>query len=113
MNGFAGKPNTDPEFLPIYTETDLEDVLELANISIDKRSTFYQIKNGGRAEGKQIDYCFISNNLKDKLVLNDVKVYRYKDEFGFPFDYPKNMDEKGRLASDHYPLFFNLENIEF
>jgi endonuclease/exonuclease/phosphatase family metal-dependent hydrolase len=113
MNGFAGKPDTDPEFLPLYNETDLEDVLELASLSIDKRSTFYQIKNGSKAEGKQIDYCFISSHLKDKLVTQDVKVYRYKDEFGFPLDNPKTMDEKGRLASDHYPLFFTLENIEY
>jgi endonuclease/exonuclease/phosphatase family metal-dependent hydrolase len=113
MNGFAGKPDTDPEFLPLYSETDLEDVLELACLSIDKRSTFYQIKNGAKAEGKQIDYCFISSHLKDKLVTQDVKVYRYKDEFGFAFDNPKTMDEKGRLASDHYPLFFTLENIEY
>lgn len=113
MNGYAGKPNTDPEFLPLYNETDLEDVLEIANISIDKRSSFYQIKNGGRAEGKQIDYCFISRNLIDKLVKSDARIYRYKDEFGFPFDTPKSMDDKSKLASDHYPLFFSLENIEF
>src|SRR3989338_2174865 len=35
MNGFAGKPNTDTEFLPLYSETDLEDVLEIANVSVD------------------------------------------------------------------------------
>lgn len=113
MNGFAGKPGTDTEFLPIYSETDLEDVLELANVSTDKRSTFYQIKNGGRADGKQIDYCFISHNLSDKLVKSDAHVYRYKDEFGSVFDQPKSMDDKLKLASDHYPLFFKLENIDY
>ena len=113
MNGFAGKPNTDPEFIPIYTETDLEDVLEVANVSIDKRSTFYQIKNGGRVEGKQIDYCFVSRNLSDKLVKSETLVYRYKDEFGSELGQPKSVDEKLKLASDHYPLFFKLENIEY
>ena len=113
MNGFAGKPNTDHEFTPIYNETDLEDVLELADITIDKRSTFYQIKNGNKAEGKQIDYCFVSSNLSKKLVKTTVQVYRYKDEFGFVFDQPKSLDEKFKLASDHYPLFFSLENIDF
>lgn len=113
MNGFAGKSNTDPEFLPLYTETDLQDVLELANVSIEKRSTFYQIKNGGRAEGKQIDYCFISENLSGKLVKSDTEVYRYKDEFGSVIDQPKSIEDKIKLASDHYPLFFNLVNIDF
>lgn len=113
MNGFAGKPNTDAEFLPIYAETDLQDVLELANVSADKRSTFYQIKNGGKTEGKQIDYCFVSNNLCDKVVKTDAHVYRYKDRFGSALDLPKSIDEKLKLASDHYPLFFNLENIDY
>lgn len=113
MNGFAGKPNTDSEFLPLYSETDLEDVLELASVSVDKRSTFYQVKNGGRSEGKQIDYCFISSDLCDKLVKSSAQVYRYKDDFGFAFDLPKSIDDKLKLASDHYPLFFNLENIDF
>lgn len=113
MNGFAGIPNTDAEFLPIYSETDLQDVLELANVSTDKRSTFYQIKNGGKCEGKQIDYCFISDNLTDKLVRADAHVYRYKDEFGSPLEIPKSIDDKLKLASDHYPLFFKLENIDY
>lgn len=113
MNGFAGKPNTNTEFLPIYTETDLEDVLEIAGVNLDKRSTFYQIKNGGKAEGKQIDYCFIPNMLTDKLVKSAAHIYRYKDDFGFPLDDPKTLEDKQKLASDHYPLFFNLENIEF
>jgi endonuclease/exonuclease/phosphatase family metal-dependent hydrolase len=112
MNGYAGKQNTDTEFLPLYLETDLEDVLEIANVSIDKRSTFYQIRNGGRSEGKQIDYCFVSKNLSDKVVKASAFVYRYKDDFGFSLDAPKSLDEKSRLASDHYPLFFNLENLE-
>ncbi|MEK6628313.1 MAG: hypothetical protein AABY53_06780 [Bdellovibrionota bacterium] len=113
MNGFAGKPNTNTEFLPIYKETDLEDVLEIAGIDLDKRSTFYQIKNGGKAEGKQIDYCFISSMLTDKLVKSSARVYRYKDEFGSEIRDPRTLDDKQKLASDHYPLFFNLENIDY
>lgn len=113
MNGYAGTPNTDAEFLPIYSETDLQDVLELANVSTDKRSTFYQIKNGGKCEGKQIDYCFISQNLTDKLVKSDAHVYRYKDQFGSPLDIPKSIDDKLKLASDHYPLFFKLDNLDY
>lgn len=113
MNGFAGKPDTSPEFLPIYTETDLEDVLEIANISLDKRSTFFQIKNGAKAEGRQIDYCFISANLFGKLVKSATYVYRYKDEFGLTIDEPRSLDDKLKLASDHYPLFLKLENIDY
>ncbi|MGZ3692158.1 MAG: endonuclease/exonuclease/phosphatase family protein, partial [Pseudobdellovibrio sp.] len=111
MNGYAGKIKTDAEFNIIYQETDLEDVLELANISNEKRSTFYQIKNNNKVEGKQIDYCFISKHLHDKITKEQTAVYRYKDEFGFCLEQPRNLDEKLRLPSDHYPLFFSLEKL--
>lgn len=113
MNGYAGKPNTDTEFLPIYAETDLEDVLELAHVSIDQRSTFYQIKNGAKADGRQIDYCFVCKELKDKLVKNETYVYRYRDELGSVYGLPKSMDDKLKMPSDHYPLFFKLDKLEY
>lgn len=111
MNGYAGKNNTDTEFNILYQETDLEDVLEIANVNIEKRSTFYQIKNNNKVEGKQIDYCFISKHLHNKIKHEQTFVYRYKDEFGFALEAPRNLDEKSRLPSDHYPLFFTLEKL--
>ena len=111
LNGFAGKPNTDPEFTPIYEQTNLQDVFEVAGLSIDKRTTFYQIKNGGKADGKQIDYCFIPKTLWPHLKLEDCFVYLYKDRFGLPMDPPTTMEIKSNLPSDHYPLFFTLENL--
>lgn len=109
MNGYAAKENTDPEFAPVYSETDLVDVLEVSQIEIEKRATYYQIKSGGRNEGRQIDYCFLSNNLHAKL--SDAEVFRYRDEYGFAFDPPKSLEDKLRLPSDHYPLFFTLEKL--
>ena len=108
MNGYAGRTKTDAEFEILYKETDLEDVLEVANVSPEKRSTFYQIKNS-RVDGRQIDYCFISQNLRNHLRLETAAVYRYKDEFGFDITPPRHLEDKMRLPSDHYPLFFSLE----
>lgn len=108
MNGFAGRNKTDAEFEPLYKETDLEDVLEVAGVSPEKRSTFYQIKNN-RVDGRQIDYCFISQHLRSYLIPESAVVYRYKDEFGFDIDVPRHIEDKLRLPSDHYPLFFTLE----
>lgn len=112
MNGFAGTPATDPEFAPLYVETDLQDVLELANVSPEKRSTFYQIKNGSKVDGRQIDYCFLPQSLMPHLKLDSALVYRYKDEFGFSLDTPRSIEHKSRLPSDHYPLFFTLEKLK-
>lgn len=108
MNGFAGRTKTDAEFEPLYKETDLEDVLEVANVSPEKRSTFYQIKNA-RVDGRQIDYCFISKHLRNYLNTESAAVYRYQDEFGFDIAAPRHLEDKLRLPSDHYPLFFTLE----
>lgn len=112
MNGFAGTPETDAEFVSIYTETDLQDVLELASVTLEKRSTFFQIKSGSRVDGKQIDYCFLPQSLKPHLRSESAYVYRYKDEFGFSLDTPRTLEHKNRLPSDHYPIFFSLENLK-
>ncbi|OFZ31231.1 MAG: hypothetical protein A2622_01135 [Bdellovibrionales bacterium RIFCSPHIGHO2_01_FULL_40_29] len=110
LNGYAGKQNPDLEFLPIYQQTDLQDIFEVAGVSTDKRSTFYQIKNGNKAEGKQIDYCFIPKKIWPHLA-SDCSVYLYTDHLGLPLNPPTTMDLKSQLPSDHYPLFFTLENL--
>lgn len=43
FNGQAGRATTDEEFRNIYANTDLEDVLELARIPAEDRSTYYQV----------------------------------------------------------------------
>ena len=112
LNGFAGLRNPDPEFLPIYQQTDLQDIFEVANVSVDKRSTFYQIKNGGKVDGRQIDYCFIPKKLWPYLSTTEkCFVHVYTNEQGLPLDPPSNMEMKSHLPSDHYPLFFTLENL--
>lgn len=112
LNGYAGKLNPDLEFLPIYQQTDLQDIFEVANVSIDKRSTFYQIKNGGKVDGRQIDYCFIPKKLWRHLSSTEkCFVHTYTNELGVPLDPPTNMEMKSHLPSDHYPLFFTLENL--
>ncbi|MBC7743363.1 MAG: hypothetical protein H7061_14285 [Bdellovibrionaceae bacterium] len=111
LNGFAGRPATDAEFALIYQETDLQDVFEVAGLSPEKRSTFYQIKNGQKVEGKQIDYCFIPSSIHASLNAKTCTAYLFKDEFGFALDIPTTLDAKSKLPSDHYPLFFNLEKL--
>lgn len=112
MNGFAGASSTDAEFAAIYKETDLQDILEVANVSADKRSTFFQIKNGAKVDGKQIDFCFLPASLHPHLKAESALVYKFKDEFGFPLDTPRSIEDKARLPSDHYPLFFALEKLK-
>lgn len=112
FNGNAGKQGTDEEFRPIYEQTGLLDVLEAAQIPEEKRATFYQVRGNGKAEGRQIDFCFLSPLLTPHLRTGSAAVYRYRDEFGFEIETPQTMDAKLLLPSDHYPLVFELENLQ-
>lgn len=111
FNGDAGRTQPEQEFKLIYEMTDLDDVLELVQAKKDSRATFYQIRNGGRVDGKQIDFAFINSALKKYLKPEGAYVYRYKDEFGFSIDAPTSLDAKLQLPSDHYPLIFEFEQL--
>ncbi len=112
MNGNATCVSTDEEFKPIYTETDLQDVLEIDGITQPDRATFYQVRNNGnRTEGRQIDFAFLSENLRKYLKPKSSSVYRYKDHTGMSVDTPQNLDAKLLLPSDHYPLVFEISQI--
>lgn len=111
FNGNAGSLQTDEEFRPLYERTELKDVLELGSVSTENRWTFYQVRNGGRAEGRQIDFCFLSPLLAPFLKKDSARVFKYKDERGFEIDIPQTLDAKLLLPSDHYPLVFEIENL--
>jgi len=112
FNGNASQTDTDEEFRPLYEKTELKDVLELTGLSHENRATFYQVRSTSKTEGRQIDYCLLSPLLQKHLKANSAYVYRYKDEFGMNFGPPMTLDAKLRLPSDHYPLFFEIENLE-
>jgi endonuclease/exonuclease/phosphatase family metal-dependent hydrolase len=112
FNGSAGKSNTDPEFESLYSSTDLRDVLDLAALPEEQRHTYYQIRHPMRPDGRQIDFCFLSDIAQKHLKKNSAAVYRYKDDYGFPLDVPQSMDAKTKLPSDHYPVIFELEKIK-
>lgn len=112
FNGNASRHNTDEEFKLLYEQSQLDDVLESSSIKPENRWTFCQVRlGGGRVEGKQLDYAFLSPELKDKIKSEKIQIYRYKDEYGFEKDWPLTLDAKLELPSDHYPLFFELEKL--
>ncbi|MBC7456725.1 MAG: hypothetical protein H7235_00490 [Bdellovibrionaceae bacterium] len=113
FNGAAGRFKTDVGFAYLYANTDLEDILELARIPNEERHTFIQVKSGFRSEGRQIDFCFLPETLKSKLIATSVSTYLYKDQSGSPIKRPDTLEQKGQLPSDHYPVIFTLENIIF
>lgn len=111
FNGNASTINTDEEFKDIYNLTQLKDVLEVANLPHESRATFYQVRNSARTDGKQIDYAFLSPSLQNHIKTGSAQVFRYRDEFGSEHSIPRNLDAKLNLPSDHYPIVFEVENL--
>jgi hypothetical protein len=111
FNGNASLVNTDSEFAPIYSLTQLKDVCSIAGLKDEDRATYYQVGRSSKSDGRQIDYCFLSPELAKYLVPESVTVFRYKDFQGMAFDPPTTLDDKARLPSDHYPLIFSLKDI--
>ena len=111
FNGMAQKLSPDTEFAPLYTDSDLLDVCELAGLPVQSRATFYQFQRHGRVDGRQIDFAFLSSAAQKFLLKESVQVYRYKDELGLPAEPPMTLDGKYKFPSDHYPLVFSLIDI--
>jgi endonuclease/exonuclease/phosphatase family metal-dependent hydrolase len=113
FNGNASLKTTDEEFKYLYQNTQMIDVLEAAGLADDKRATFAQVRNGQRSDGRQIDFCFLTPKAAQYLDKTSAGVYRYKDSYGFALDLPTTMEAKLELPSDHYPIFFKLQQLPF
>lgn len=112
FNGNASAHNTDEEFKDLYSLTQLKDVLEVAGVAPDARATFYQVRNAGKTEGRQIDFAFLSPSLQSLLKPQSAFVYRYRDEFGLQHPIPRSLDAKLNLPSDHYPVVFEIVDLK-
>ena len=112
FNGNATSSNTDVEFTDIYNRTKLKDVCELTGLKDEDAYTFYQVGRSSKPEGKHLDYCFLNPLAQGKLTPGSTTVYRYKNPQGLPHDPPTSVDAKLQLPSDHYPIFFVMQDIE-
>ncbi len=111
FNGNASRLQTEEEFRQIYETTALEDVLQIQEVTPDKRWTFCQVRNNQKVETKQLDYAFLTPSLISHLKAGSSYVYHYKDEYGLELDPPVTLEAKVSLPSDHYPLVFELEKL--
>jgi hypothetical protein len=111
LNGNASRHGTENEFKAIYKTTQLEDIFELSKKPLSERNTYDVIRNSGKVESRQIDFCFLSPSASRLLKTDSTEVYRYKNELG-QFFIPKTLFEKELLPSDHYPIVFEFQNIK-
>lgn len=103
FNGSARAAARSEEFAEL-SNTDLESVLDLASKVDDQASTQIQFSRGGGIGHLQIDYVFISPDLKPELIVEGVEVFRYRSDLKVPLPLPKTLDQRTYLPSDHYPV---------
>lgn len=108
MNGHAGEKDTEEEFKQIYALTDLKDIAYLAGIPEEERFSYVYFTRGGNRFEQQIDYLFLSEKFRDKIVPGECYFPRYKNLEGAPLPIPKRMEQKNILPSDHYPFLATL-----
>ncbi|OFZ19946.1 MAG: hypothetical protein A2Z20_07740 [Bdellovibrionales bacterium RBG_16_40_8] len=111
LNGLASRENTEPEFLSLYKNTDLVDVLEIAGKPLNERYTQIQILSSGKLIPMQIDYIFASQSLHKLVAKEETFVYRFKDLDGSNAPAPRSLEERSLFASDHYPLVLTLNGF--
>ncbi len=108
LNGSARTDDMEPEFSSLHSQTDLIETLSAMSFPLEKRFSQLQINNMGKVTPVQIDYVFVSPNLKESLIAASSGVYQFKTELGEPAALPRTMEERDRLPSDHYPIVVDL-----
>lgn len=103
FNGFASKANLADEFKDLAA-TDLESVVDLAGLSPEAAATQLQFSRNGQINNLEIDYIFISPELKPHLIKDSVEVFRYRSDLGVPLPLPKTLEQRIAMPSDHYPV---------
>ena len=104
FNGIARKKDHEAEFKPLHESTALQDVFDLIELTDEQRATQIQIQRSGRTDLLQIDCLFVSPALASRVVKEGCYVYRYKNELKIPSPFPRNLEERSALPSDHYPV---------
>lgn len=110
FNGCARPGQLAEEFAELG-KTDLESVIEIAGHEGDQAATQLQFNRGGGVNCLQIDFIFISPELKNYLIKEGVEVYRYRSDLKVPLPLPKTLDQRTYLPSDHYPVVATFNNF--
>ena len=104
LNGVIYKELTEQELLPL-SKAGLKDVFEHLDLPADDRQTYYYFNKQGQRVPMQLDYILTHEKFKE-LVSPDSKVLDMDSEI-VPRP-PESLEQRRKLASDHYPVFCRL-----
>lgn len=110
FNGDAKWPNPEPEFLPLYHRSNLQDVAGLAQIPEEERFSYlhYKLSTSGLLK-QQLDYLFVNDAAQKILITQSVTFPRYLNSQGQRLPVPVDTTQKRLLPSDHFPLYAEFD----
>lgn len=108
FNGVIYKDETEEEFLPLLSSTNLKDVFELLDKPIDMRMSYCYFNRQGTRYPMQLDYFMLDEKFKN-LVDQETTLLGFNPPYTNTFSLPASMKEKRELPSDHFPLLIQLK----
>ncbi len=108
FNGSARRGAIAEEFAAM-ADSDLESVIDLAGISGEEAATQLQFNRGGGMNALQIDFIFISPDLKNEL--SRAEVFRYRSDLKVALPLPKTLEQRTYLPSDHFPVLATFNDF--
>lgn len=108
FNGSARRQGLAEEFSEL-ANTDLESVLDIMGIANEEAATQLQFNRGGGMNALQIDFIFISPDLKPELIT--AEVFRYRSDLKVALPIPKTLEQRTYLPSDHFPVIATFKKF--
>lgn len=108
MNGVAQKASFEAEFQALYESTDLIEPFGELGLEPSRCISQVQISNNQTVRNMQIDYIFVSPEILPGVIKENCGTYYFKNELGVEDPLPRNLDERLRLPSDHYPMILEI-----
>lgn len=105
FNSIIYKENTEEEILPLLKKFNLKDVCEVKNLTLFDRATYIYYPRAGSPQLMQLDYALLTPKAQEKLKKVEVLDFDGTIKTTIPSDY----NQRQKLPSDHYPLYFELE----
>lgn len=103
--------------IDVRTEDDVKavrarllDPFDIKGIKGEARMTHTFHPRGGSTSSHQLDAVFVSPSLKQSV--EQVVVYRYKDENGNQKPLPNSFEERSQNPSDHFPVMVTISTEE-
>ncbi len=110
FNGCASRQRPNEEFAALLT-TDLESVIDILGLPLDEHPTQLQFQRNGGCYGLQIDFIFVSPELKQNLSSEGTGVFRYLSDLNIPLPLPTTLEQRLLMPSDHYPIVATFKNL--